>query len=429
MVTTLVLVRHAQPDYSTDVPDLDRPLSRAGLRSIQDAMPRELSLLAHQDSCQVWTSQALRARQTAEVVAEVLHVDSSSIEIHPELYAQDTETFFKKLQAASGCVVAVGHVPFMEDVFAQLSGAQLRVGKGSAACFTFEEASLEHARLAWYIQGPDASRWETLLVVGEKLSRQGELIKDQLKKLQRHPHDVEALHEFRIALREGRALLAFVRPFQKRRQNLAIDMLLSDLQHATSLLRELDVLCGQLEATTGTEMLTMYAACRQACDNERSRVMAYLGRRDTQRKISEALYGMHNLKWRSSIELEGLGAGEFRAEFDRMLKSCRKDYASCDFSNDGDTHDLRKRFKSLRYVIEGYADLLGPERTATLEEAKHAQDELGVLCDARVNLHLVETFNERGWFAGAEVGRDAFVESEKHRAKEMVDKLTAERVE
>lgn len=427
MVTTLVLVRHANPDYDVDVPDLERPLSRAGLRSIEDAMPRELSLLERSNSYKIWTSPALRARQTAEVVANVLHVASSQIAVHPELYAQDKDAFFDQLKKAKGCVVAVGHVPFMEEVFAQLSGSKLRVGKGSVACFSFEGEDLEHARLAWYVEGPDSARWHTLLVVGDTLAEQARRIQDSLKKLQKHPRDSELLHDFRVDLRVGRALLAFVRPFQKRRQNLAIDMLLSDLQHATSLLRELDVLCARIKDTDGSEELTLYAACQQACDNERTRVMAYLGRRDTQRKAREALHGMRNLKWRSGIELEGLGATEFCDEFDRLAKSCRKGYASCDFSDDDDTHNLRKRIKNLRYVAKGYESLLGPERGAMGEEAKRVQDQLGVLCDARVNLDLIDTFDQRGWFEGAEAGRDSFVEAEQKRISKTLAKLSAQR--
>lgn len=427
MVKTLVLVRHANPDYSADVPDLERPLTRAGLRSIQDTMPRELSLLDQRGSCSVWSSPALRARQTAEVVADVLHVPASAIEVHPELYAQDKDAFFANLAKARGCVVAVGHVPFMEELFALLSGGKVRVGKGSVACFTFEDEDLEHASLAWYVQGPDSERWHTLLVVGDTLSAQAQRIQDALKKLQKHPRDPELLHDFRVALRTGRSLMAFVRPFQKRRQNLAIDMLLSDLQHATSLLRELDVLCDRVKETGGSEALTLYAACQQARDNERTRVVAYLGRRDTQRKAREALHGMRNLRWRSGTESEGLGAREFCDEFDRLAKTCRKGYAACDFEDDDETHALRRRIKNLRYVAVGYAELLGSERSAVGGEAKKVQEELGVLCDARVNLRLIETFSKRGWFEGAEAGRDAFVGVEREREREALAKLQAKR--
>lgn len=428
MVDELVLVRHANPDYSADVPDLERPLARSGLRSIQDTMTRELSLLERPAKLAVWSSPAVRARQTAEVVARALDFSPSKIEVHPELYAQDEDAFRANVLAASGCVVAVGHVPFIENVFQTLTGSKIKVGKGSAMCFSFEDDDLSHARLEWYVQGPDSTRWDTLIMVGDKLAEQAKLVQDNLEDLLKHPHDAECLHKFRVSLRTARSLVAFVRPFQKRRQNLQIDMLMSDLQHATSLLRELDGLCERVAKISRTsENLTMLAACQQARDNERARLIAYLRRRDTQRKVSEALHGMRNLKWRSGAQSTGLGQREFRAEFDQLLSSCRKGYLSCDFSDDESTHALRKRIKRLRYVAENFRPLLGDDRAQAAAEAKHAQTRLGDLCDARVNLHLIQTFDERGDFAGAELDRDAFIKAEKDRINRILSELDAER--
>lgn len=428
MVSELVLVRHASPDYSAEVADLERPLTRAGLRSITDAMPRELSLLGKPEHLSVWTSPAVRARQTAEVVARALDYPTSKIDVHPELYAQDENAFRQALKSADGCVVAVGHVPFIENVFATLSGCRMKVQKGSAMCFSFEDDTLEHARLEWYVQGPDASRWETLLVVGDTLSGQARRVQECLDDLLKHPHDAEMLHDFRVSLRTARSLVAFVRPFQKRRQNLSIDMLLSDLQHATSFLRELDGLCdAAAKASKSTENLTLVAACQQARDNERTRLLAYLRRRDTQRKVAEALHGMRNLKWRSGAESSGVSSREFCDEFDRLLDSCRHDYLTVDFNDDENTHALRKRIKRLRYVSENYAGLLGQECASAMKEAKKAQTRLGDLCDARVNLHLIETLDARGAFVGAEEDRDAFVEQERKCEDDILTELAAER--
>ena len=85
MVKTLVLVRHGAPEVtSPSGQDIDRRLTTAGARALRTAYPRVFSLLGDDPKVQVWSSPAVRALETAEVVAAATGVED--IEVHQSLY-------------------------------------------------------------------------------------------------------------------------------------------------------------------------------------------------------------------------------------------------------------------------------------------------------------------------------------------------------
>ena len=425
MISRLVLVRHGAPDYTFDGPDLERPLTEGGLRALTDALPSELSLLEPRRGVQIWTSPAKRARQTAKALAEALHQDGGVVAQHDDLYAQDVGLFITELRLSAGTVVAVGHVPFMEQLTEYLTGDRIRFNKGAAASIVFPGQTMEGAVLEWFVQGPDASRWETLITVESRLAKCAKRIEASLDYLLEHPREAEALHKFRVNVRTARSLVAFIRPFQKRRQNIALDTLLADFQHSCSFLRELDGLCERVgaagEGSTGN--LTFLFACEQARDNERTRLIGYLRRHNTRRQLRETLHEMRNVKWRTEVESAGLGVEDFRAEFDALYASCKEGLETCDFTDDEATHALRTRIQRLRYVTENLGDLLDEDRRNVAEASRKAQDELGELCDARVDLGIIATFEKRGAFAGAEADVSAYIERTQARADEIVSSL------
>lgn len=422
MVDKLVLVRHGSPDYSLDVPDLRRPLTAAGLRSLEDALPRKLSLLEPVGRVQVWSSPALRARQTAQVVARCVHVDPDDVVECEALYTQDRESFDRQVREASGTLVIVGHVPFMERLFADLSGGSLPFGKGSAACFVFRGQDGPEPRLCWYVEGPDATRWESLLEMERQLSRAAKGLGDAYESLDERSRDPEELHAFRVSIRRARDLVAFLRPYVKHRQAEQLDLSLARLLHATSFLREVDTLCAHLEevgdvadgedALAG-DGLALTAFARQVRDNERSRVMATLRRRNTQRILKEALHDLRSVRWRQAIEDTGLSREEVEAHYGKLVREVERRFDGLDVEDDDATHDLRKLAKSLRYVSEGFGPLLNDEERARGAWGRELQDSLGELCDARVNLQLVRTFRKRGGLSGARREVDSFVAGER----------------
>ena len=92
---SLILVRHAITEASAAGRNLgqraDPPLAPAGFElaaRLGQALAAELAELPH-DRMRIVTSSALRCRQTAEPVAEVLGVAREAIEVHAELLEID----------------------------------------------------------------------------------------------------------------------------------------------------------------------------------------------------------------------------------------------------------------------------------------------------------------------------------------------------
>ncbi|MBQ9317059.1 MAG: hypothetical protein IJ203_09565, partial [Atopobiaceae bacterium] len=67
---------------------------------------------------------------------------------------QDYDFFYGELEAADGVIVAVGHIPFMEEVASDLAHRMMSFGKGSVACFDVPEGRLSKAQLLWFEKGP-----------------------------------------------------------------------------------------------------------------------------------------------------------------------------------------------------------------------------------------------------------------------------------
>ena len=74
-------------------------------------------------------------------------------------------------------------------------------------------------------------------------------------------------------------------------------------------------------------------------------------------------------------------------------------------------------------MTENLGDLLDEDRRNVAEASRKAQDELGELCDARVDLGIIATFEKRGAFAGAEADVSAYIERTQARADEIVSSL------
>lgn len=158
MVSKLILIRHGDAENRRlGQSDAERRLTPHGLKALRDFYPTILASLKDDlDDLRVWSSEAVRARQTAEVACDALGIPHDAIEYHQSLYAQDDDFFYGELFAAEGVVVAVGHIPFMEDVASELAGRMMSFPKGSVACFEVPDGRLSKAQLLWFERGPRA---------------------------------------------------------------------------------------------------------------------------------------------------------------------------------------------------------------------------------------------------------------------------------
>ena len=205
------------------------------------------------------------------------------------------------------------------------------------------------------------------------------------------PDDIETNHHLRTSIRRLRSLVAFVKPWQRSRQNAETQRILRDIVRHTSLLRELDVFEGQVRANPSSS-LELITFCEKASTTERLRVLSALATAQTTQSFKRATSLAKNVEWKKRYAAKGIARSTVRAEYDALIKSVKKDLATLDLLDAERTHDVRKRAKCARYVAELCTDILGPDAVDVAKGMTAHQDNLGDICDARANIRLIDEF-------------------------------------
>ena len=133
-VKRLLVLRHAKSDWAdSSLDDWQRPLS---CRGINDA-PRVGEILRERASIPdlIITSDAIRARSTAEAVAEAAATPAHSARAVPLHATPDAivEVLNSWEDDSAGAVMIVGHNPGLEGLIAQLSGDTSDADRGTGA--------------------------------------------------------------------------------------------------------------------------------------------------------------------------------------------------------------------------------------------------------------------------------------------------------
>lgn len=410
MAKTVVLVRHgkavARERWRGD--DSARPLTEGGVRSLRAKLPTLAMLLDRdcREGVEVWTSSAMRAVQTAELVSEALAA-SQPVE-HACLSEQDADAFLRDLaQCGASCVIAVGHNPFMDDIAARLSGVRLPFFTGAAAALFVEEetpfSERPSARLAWFVQGPRAGRFSNVVALERIVAHASDVVEARLVAFFEKPDDSETMHKLRVSIRTMRSLLAFIEPWQKRSQGGRMQKDLRTVVRWTSRLRELDVLVRQA-ADLESPCEELVAAIASARDSERRRVAKKLAGKKAVRLLGRVRVQARRLAWRSTVADEGVSRKAIRTRFDTLVVALERDMDGLDLRDAEATHDARKAAKRVRYAAENFAAFLDERAVDVARRMVKAQDGLGAVCDARVNLAIIEELSADGL---SEEGRQA----------------------
>jgi phosphohistidine phosphatase len=155
----VILLRHAKSSWDdADRDDVDRPLSARGERDAP-RMGARLARLTPRPAA-ILTSHAVRARRTAQLVAEALGVDAGRIRIERALYLAsppDILAVLARQPAERTPLVVVGHNPGMTEL-ANLLAADFEIDDlptAAAVGLDFESADWSglragQGRLAFY---------------------------------------------------------------------------------------------------------------------------------------------------------------------------------------------------------------------------------------------------------------------------------------
>ena len=131
---TITLIRHAKSSWrDSSLADFERPLNKRGMR---DA-PRIGAVLSEKGISldKVLCSDALRARQTLDLVKQEMHMDESTIEYRSELYgasAQRLLSCIKEQHSSIAHIALLAHNPGIEELADTLS--EMAVGPMPTCC-------------------------------------------------------------------------------------------------------------------------------------------------------------------------------------------------------------------------------------------------------------------------------------------------------
>jgi phosphohistidine phosphatase len=158
MIKSIVIARHAKSDWSTGLPDHDRPLNARG-KEDAPRMARALEDIGFKPDIFL-SSTALRARSTAEIVARHLGYHGG-VRTDPNVYEGGHDhiaSILQKLPDNVNNAILFGHNPILEEVvthFLQMRGA-IVIPTSGMVCL---EANIQHwstlqpgqCQLKWFL--------------------------------------------------------------------------------------------------------------------------------------------------------------------------------------------------------------------------------------------------------------------------------------
>ena len=426
MVRTLVLVRHGKAENARDdSSDLYRELTPDGRHALEIAFPRTFSLLEDYDDVNVWSSPAVRAMQTAQVIANVLGVDG--IEVDQTLYDQNVDAILAQISTTpEETVVIVGHVPSLDVLATHLLGREVRLSKGAALALELSQPSAEAAgeesravpaaaSLLWFVDGPKPSVWGSLVSIeGEVTASAGELAASA-ERFFGDPDDASALCDFRMAVRRLRSLVSFLSPWESKKQAERADKVLRNLLDATARLRGIDIFSQTVddlvEAGELGENSLLPVACAHERKLERSSFMELIRKKGLVKKLDALVEELSAFRWKKSVLARGLSEEDLRSRFDEELDALDQALFGLDLSSANAVYDARRDAKELHYVANRLGVVLGDERAQMSQYMDEIQRDLGALCNARTNATLADEFRHSPRFRGVRadlgvVGRD-----------------------
>ncbi len=151
----IYFLRHGKADWPDwDRPDDERPLTKKGKREMRK-MAKFLCELKVKPAL-LLSSPLPRACETAEIAAKALSLE---VQLHAALGKGFNAQKLRKLLplAEGGDLMIVGHEPSFSKVLRELTGANVKLGKGGVARVDLEKPTSATGKLVWLLP-PKAAR-------------------------------------------------------------------------------------------------------------------------------------------------------------------------------------------------------------------------------------------------------------------------------
>ncbi len=148
----LILFRHGhaeergsrEKDDDRELTDKGRDIVRRVAKSLKCFLPKRHTIY-------IWTSPLIRARQTAEIVANVLEI--RRVTELPAIASGDLTMLSEELAklGTGTCAIIIGHEPYLSEWSEQISGVVLPFKKGAAAGIKLVAANPPEGELYWFV--------------------------------------------------------------------------------------------------------------------------------------------------------------------------------------------------------------------------------------------------------------------------------------
>ncbi len=127
MTKKLFLIRHGRTaERAVDMKDIDRPLTLEGIQNASK-MGR-FFLLNNMSPDSIMCSTAIRAKTTAELMAEQMNYDTSKIYVNDKIYEASARTLLQivnSIKEEFGTVFLIGHNPSISFLSEYITGEEI----------------------------------------------------------------------------------------------------------------------------------------------------------------------------------------------------------------------------------------------------------------------------------------------------------------
>jgi CHAD domain-containing protein len=216
--------------------------------------------------------------------------------------------------------------------------------------------------------------------------------------------DSEFLHDLRVSVRRARSVLRELKGVHDPDQRAHLRTELKWVQSLTGPVRDLDVqLLGweALVAPLASERAADLEALRALLERRRARELVRLRRGLRSKRFAAAMTAWRALATTGPVTeerpeadtpIEALAAERIRKVYRRMVR----DGSAIDDDSPGEAlHDLRKRGKELRYLLEMFGGLFEPKVVKPMVSTlKDLQDVLGEFQDGEVEVEMMRALGD-----------------------------------
>ena len=146
----LILFRHGKAEpRREELRDTDRALTEKGMKELKDIVPKLASLIKPGRKLLIWSSHKLRAKQTAQILADGL--GTGGFRCFAWIGSGDLSALTAELEHIKQplALILVGHEPYLSEWGGFICGRSVPMKKGSAACFELADGNRLQGTLKW----------------------------------------------------------------------------------------------------------------------------------------------------------------------------------------------------------------------------------------------------------------------------------------